>query len=105
MSRKERKIITKEIYDLVVTVARSERYNVNEIATAFQIHRHNVKRILDIRDQGIEFIPANIKFKNTIRQKNSNLNFEEQALYNTMLLDNSFTQDEVKRSLSENNGI
>ena len=58
MSRKERKIVTKDINDIVISIMKTGKYTINEIAQNLEIHRRTVRSIIVKEEKGISFVTA-----------------------------------------------
>ncbi len=69
MVRKERKTISRELYDIVIEMSQSESFKIKDIVRNTQFERQVVRNIIKRHESGIPFISAVNKIKRTYEQK------------------------------------
>jgi transposase len=105
MTRKQRKMLTPELYESIKRFAFQENKDTDEISRLLDFSPSAVRKTLrDIRD-GKPFIPANVKKKNTTRLKNQTFDAVEQTIFNEISINNSSKQSEIKDKILETHNV
>jgi len=99
MERKERKVVTGEVYQIIKRMLEDGKFTQKEIAASMYVCRQTISKIQDNIYKGIEFISATTKRKETVRQKKLKFDNEEQIIYNSIACNNTLTQKELKNKL------
>ncbi|KAG0436845.1 hypothetical protein DMUE_4018 [Dictyocoela muelleri] len=101
MNIKPRKTITSELRDLVIYLFITDGHNVSQISNISKLHRHTVRKILQDHEDNANFLSAAEKRKQTCKARNSILSSTEQTIYNSLSLNNSMVQAEIKNIVSD----
>ena len=101
ISMKERKTVIKEINDIVISMMKTGKQTINEIAQNLEIHRHTVRSIIAKEVRGFSFVTAGEKRRTKCKERNVILNNIEQTKYNAVACNDSHTQDEIKEIVQE----
>ena len=67
-NRKNRKPVTKEIFELVIYMNDLEQKSITDICKMLNLNRKTVRSILNKHDNRIEFISESIKRRNTCKE-------------------------------------
>lgn len=97
MSRKERKTISKDLFNLISHLHKNENKKIGDIAESLHLDRKTVRNQIKKIDEGVEFISPYKKRKNTFDEKNRFLTDIENTIITTIALNNATTQKEVQQ--------
>jgi len=106
MSRKKRVTITKEMKEIIVNMAFSEKKSsVDNIACTLNVSKSAVRNILNKQQEGTDFVAAVDKRKATCIARNSIYSDAENVLYNAVACDNAMIQSEMANKVFETTGV
>lgn len=99
--RKQRKSVSKEIYDIVISMFKTGTHQINEIARTVDLSRFTVSRLIKSYESGITFVPVLQKCQTTYREKRSHFSATEQFIFNQIACENSLVQKEIQLKLHD----
>jgi len=106
MSRKRRTNVTKDIHDLVISMAESDQCFTNmQIAELVNVSVSCVKSIIRKNGSGVEFESSSCKRKNTWKVKNATFSAIEQHVFTAVVSNNELIQSEIVTDILENSGV
>ena len=105
MSRKERKTITKDIFDIIRNMFQTGKSNINEIAQSTGLNRKTVSNQIKRIESEVGFESAYKKMNRTCQIRNETLNDVENTILNSIARNNSNTQVEVKKIVEEEHNV
>ena len=91
MIQKERKLITEEIYQLIISMYENEMHTFKKI---FKMLKFNqviiiIERLIKKHEIGERVVSANVKCKKTCKERNLTLNDVEKVILKTISCNNS----------------
>ena len=104
MTRKDIKLITLEIYNIIVRISENEACKINDIARVVGVDRKVIRRIIANHLSGQDFKPANGKLRDTNNIRNRIHSRSEQFIFNIISTENAITQSELASAIFENLG-
>lgn len=105
MIRKERKTITKEIFDIVKNMFQNGKNNITQIAQCTGLNRKTVSKQIKRIELGLGFESAYKKLSRTCQARNETLNEVENTILNSIARNNANTQIEVKKMVAEKHNV
>jgi transposase len=105
MTRKQRKILTEEIYQIIISMIKSQNYSVGETAKIVNLSRQTVSKVVSDYEKGITFVTADKKRRNTCKNRNVSFTSCEQCIYNTVSTNNSLILKEIKSIVNERTDV
>ena len=84
MARKERKIITEEIFNIMKNMLHPKKININEIAESTGLNRKTVSNQIKRIELGLGFASAYKKINRTCQVRNETLNDMKNIILNSI---------------------
>ena len=101
MPRKQRKTITKEIFDIVISMFNQGIYNIQNIASTVKLNRNTVGKLIKNYKTGVKFTPSSDKMKATYRKRKATFSEVEQSISNQICCNNPVIQKELQNKTSK----
>jgi len=99
MVRKERKLITEEIYQLIISMHESGTHTFKKISEMLKINAVTVGRLIKKYEMGESFVAANVKCKKSCKERNAKLSNVDQVIFNAISCNNSHIQKELQMAV------
>ena len=97
MARKLRKTITKNIYDIILSMFRTRKFSIKQISEATNINKNTVSKQIKLIEEGVSFESGPNKLKKTNKIKAEVIDHVEVSIINFIGRQNSSTQIETQK--------
>lgn len=105
MPRKERKTITKDIYDLIISMSQNQSHSIKYICDILNLDRKTVRKQIQNHENGKEFVSSSTKMRETCRIRQNTFNNIDQLIFNSVSCNNSLIQKELATIIENHENI